>query len=118
KEVEDEFEKYRGNLELIIGDKGPFDEPFFCFEQGRVFVKGKLYRQAAQQFDRVTTLTPDNIAARLWLAQLMILGRMPDKVLEMVADIRAHADTLPLDRAGQIELIRLEAIAHFSKTNI
>jgi len=117
KAVEEEFEKYRGNLALIIGDKGPFDEPFFCFEQGRALAQGRNYRQAAQQFDRVTALTPDNLAARLWLGQLMILGRMPDKALELVADVRAHSNPSPLDQASQIELIRLEAIAHFAMTN-
>jgi len=116
KSVEDKFGKYR-NWSQILGENAPFDEPNFCFEQGRAFAKGRNYRQAAQQFDRAATLAPDNLAARLWLGQLMIMWRMPDKVLELVVDIRAHPDTLPLDRASQIELIRLEAIAHFAKTN-
>ena len=46
KSIEDEFGKYR-NWDQIIGENGPFDEPNFCYEQGRVFVRNNLYRQAA-----------------------------------------------------------------------
>jgi tetratricopeptide (TPR) repeat protein len=116
KTIEDKFAKYN-NWEQIMRANGPFDEPNFCFEQGRIFAKGKNYRQAAQQFDRATTLAPDHLAARLWLGQLMVMGRMPDKVLELVTDIRAHPEMFPLDQSNQIELIRLEASAHYSKTN-
>ena len=116
KSVEDKFGKYR-NWSQLLSENAPFDEPNFCFEQGREFAKGKNYRQAAQQFERTAALAPDNLAARLWLGQLMMIGRMPDKVLELVADIRAHRDTFPLDQINQIELIRLEAIAHLAKTN-
>ena len=52
KSVEDEFGKYR-NWDQIIGENGPFDEPNFCYEQGRVFVRNNLYRQGAAQFERV-----------------------------------------------------------------
>ena len=103
--------------ERIFTENGPFDEPNFCFEQGRVFTRGALYRQAAQQFDRVKALAPDNVVGRLWLGQLMILGRLPDQALELVTDIRAQPDLLPLNRTNEIELIRLEASAYFTKTN-
>ncbi|MBI3853636.1 MAG: tetratricopeptide repeat protein [Verrucomicrobia bacterium] len=116
KTIEDRFSKY-SNWEQIMRANGPFDEPNFCFEQGRIFTKGRNYRQAVQQFDRVAALAPDHLAARLWLGQLMIMGRMPGKVLDLVAEIRAHPETFPLDQTNQIELIRLEASAQFASTN-
>jgi tetratricopeptide (TPR) repeat protein len=116
KSVEDQFGKYR-SWEAVIGANGPFDEPALCYEMGRTFAKGALYRQAAQQFERVKTLAPENLAARLWLAQLFNLWRMPDKVLEIAAQI--HASDVPpdLDQINQIELAYLEASAQFAKTN-
>ena len=74
KSIEDEFGKYR-NWDQIMGENGPFDEPNFCYEQGRVFVRNNLYRQAAAQFDRVKTLAPENLVARIWLAQLYVISR-------------------------------------------
>ena len=94
KSIEDEFGKYR-NWDQVIGENGPFDEPNFCFEQGRVFVSNTQYRQAAAQFDRVKTLAPENLAARIWLGQLYVVSRMPDKALRTVNQIRAQPDLRP-----------------------
>jgi tetratricopeptide (TPR) repeat protein len=116
KSVEDQFGKYR-NWGQVISLNGPFDEPSFCYELGRVFAKGELYRQAAQQFDRVKTLAPGNLAARLWLAQLYNLWQMPDQVLAAVAEIRAQPNLLPLTATNQVELVYLEASAQFARTN-
>ncbi len=69
KSVEDGFGKYR-KWDDLLTENGPFDEPNFCYEQGRNFVGNNLYRQAAAQFERVTALAPDNIVARIWLGQL------------------------------------------------
>jgi len=49
KSIEDQFGKYR-NWEEVMRENGPFDEPKFCFEQGRLHARFQLYRQAATQF--------------------------------------------------------------------
>ncbi len=62
------------NLTRFINVDGPFDDPGFCLAMGTGFTKGGLYREAAQQFDRVRALAPDNIAGNLLLAQLFIIA--------------------------------------------
>ena len=111
--VEDQFGKYR-NWDQIMGQNGPFDEPNACYEQGRIFVPNGLYRQAAYQFDRAKTLAPDNVAARLWLAQLYILSQMPDQSLKLIEEIHAQPDLLRITRTNQNEVLFVEASAHLA----
>jgi tetratricopeptide (TPR) repeat protein len=117
KSIEDEFGKYR-TWDQVIGENGPFDEPNFCYEQGRVFAGGGNYRQAAQEFVRVKALAPDNLPARLWLAQLHILGRMPAEAVKIVDEIRAQTDLLKLDRTNQSEVVFVETSAHLANKDV
>ena len=114
KSIEDEFGKYR-NWDQIMGENGPFDEPNFCYEQGRVFVRNNLYRQAAAQFDRVKTLAPENLVARIWLAQLYVVSRMPAEALKLVDQIRAQPNLLDAARTNRTELLFVEASAHLAQ---
>ena len=117
KSIEDEFGKYR-NWDQIIGENGPFDEPNFCYEQGRVFVRNNLYRQAAAQFDRVKTLAPENLVARIWLSQLYVVSRMPGQALKLVDQIRAQPDLLEAARTNRTELLFVEASAHLAQNDL
>jgi tetratricopeptide (TPR) repeat protein len=106
KSVEDAFGRYR-SWEEIIMENGPFDDPNFCYEQGRVFVRGGLYKQAIQQFERVQTLTPQNYGARLWLAQLYILTQKPQKALNIVNAVKAdlrQPDMVQTNRASVLSV--------------
>ena len=117
KSIEDEFGKWR-DWDHIIGEYGPFDEPNFCYEQGRVLVRNNLYRQGASQFDRVKTLAPENLVARIWLAQLYVVSRMPGEALKLVDQIRAQPSLLDSARTNRTELLFVEASAHLALNDL
>jgi tetratricopeptide (TPR) repeat protein len=117
KSIEDEFGKYR-NWDQVMGQNGPFDEPRFCYEEGRTMVKNSLYRQAAYQFDRVIALAPNNLPARLWLAQLYVLSQMPDQALKVIEQIHAQPELLPVPRTNQTELLSVETAAHLVRNDV
>jgi tetratricopeptide (TPR) repeat protein len=116
KSIEDEFGKYRG-WDHVVGEDGPFDEPNFCFEQGRVFVGNNLYRQGAAQFDRVKTLAPSNLTARVWLAQLYLVSRMPGEALTLIDQIRTQPSLLAAARTNRTELLFVETSAHLAQND-
>jgi tetratricopeptide (TPR) repeat protein len=117
KSIEDEFGKAR-NWDQLIGENGPFDEPNFCYEQGRVFVRNNLYRQAAAQFDRAETLAPENLVARIWLSQLYVVSQMPGQALKLVDQIRAQPSLLDSVRTNRTELLFVEASAHLALNDV
>src|SRR5258708_15242109 len=80
KSIEDYFGQSR-NWNRVMEADGPFDEPTFCFELGRVFIRSTLYRQAALGFTRAMALDPDNSSARVYMPQLHILSGNPDQAL-------------------------------------
>ena len=115
KSVEDQFGKYR-SWDQIVGENGPFDEPNFCFEQGRVL--NNLHHQAAQQFDRVKTLAPRNLVARIWLAQLYVVSRLPSQALQLLNEIRAHPEIFPVPATNRTEMLFVEASAHLANNDL
>ena len=117
KSIEDEFGKYR-NWDQIVGDNGPFDEPSFCYEQGRVFVRNTQYRQAAGEFARVQVLAPDNLPARIWLGQLYVVNHMPGEALKLTDQIRAQPDLLPAAETNRNELLFVEVSAHLGQNDL
>jgi tetratricopeptide (TPR) repeat protein len=117
KSIEDEFGKYR-KWNDILGENGPFDEPNFCYEQGRVLVGNNLYRQAAGQFDRVITLAPENLVARIWLSQLYVISGMPSQALKLVSEIHASPELREVARTNRTELLSVEASAHLAQNDL
>lgn len=117
KSIEDEFGKYR-NWDQVVSENGPFDEPNFCYEQGRVFVNNDLYRQAAAEFDRVRTLAPENVDARIWLAQLHVLSQMPGEALKLVEEIHAETNLLDAVSTNRANLLFVEASAHLGLNDL
>lgn len=113
---EDRLGGYRDTLQLL-GDNGPVDEPTLCSLLGWNFAKGQLYRQAAQEFERVAVLAPGFLPARFMLAELYGLQRLPDRVLEVVQQIRSCPDVQPLSPASRLSAGFLEASAHLANTN-
>jgi tetratricopeptide (TPR) repeat protein len=117
KSIEDQFGKYR-KWDEIMNANGPFDQPSFCFEQGRVFARAGLYRQAADQFDRTIALAPDNVPARLMLSQLYVLGRMPDQALRLISEIHAMSPAINLSRSNLTDLLYIELSLHLAKGDL
>jgi tetratricopeptide (TPR) repeat protein len=117
KSIEDEFGKYR-KWNDILGENGPFDEPNFCYEQGRVLVGNNLYRQAAGQFDRVITLAPENLVARIWLSQLYVISGMPNQALKLLNQVRSRPDLIEAARTNRTDLLFVEASAHLAQDDL
>jgi Flp pilus assembly protein TadD len=117
KTLEDKFGKYRRWADLLNAD-GPFDDPSFCYQQGRVFAAGRLLRQAAHQFYRTKSLAPQNLLARLWLAQIYLLGKMPDETLRITQECHAQAELLGLNKTNRAELLSLETSALLAKQDV
>jgi tetratricopeptide (TPR) repeat protein len=110
--VEDQFDKYR-DWEQVLNINGPFDEPAVCFEQGKLFVKNTLNRQAAQEFYRAAQLIPESLTARLLLAQLSVQQNFPTEALDWVKKIKS--DPL-LERGTETNLetvLNVEAASYF-----
>ena len=113
KSVEDAFGRYR-NWDDIMGDNGPFDEPRFCYDEARIYLGTSLYRQAANQFERVRVLEPESLPARLNLAQLYVIARMPDDALKMLDEIH----TRPVPRTNQTDLLSVEVSARLAARDL
>jgi tetratricopeptide (TPR) repeat protein len=112
----DQFGKFRSWSEVLEAD-GPFDEPSYCFEEGLVFARGGLLRQAVAPFDRVQQLVPDDLNSRLWLGQLYIANRLPDRALAAVRNIREQPEKFSLTGTNEMQLAFIEATAYFQKND-
>jgi tetratricopeptide (TPR) repeat protein len=107
-----------GSWDPILMAHGSIDEPGLCLRLGQEYANNSLYRQAAQQFARVQALAPDNLPARLLLAEMYVEGQVPDKALEAIRQLRSPPTAQLLSVTNQLQLTRLEALAHFSKSQI
>ncbi|MCX6892520.1 MAG: hypothetical protein NTX51_13500 [Verrucomicrobia bacterium] len=115
--VEDEFGKYR-SWDAVVGENGPFDDPNFSFEQARTFVRCNLHHQAAEQFDRVKTLAPRNLSARIWLTQLYVVNRMPAQAMKLVREIRSHPAIFPVPATNRTEMLFAEASTYLANNDL
>ena len=112
KSIEDQFGKYR-NWDQIINENGPFDEPSFCYEQGRVFVRNNLYRQGAAQFARVKRLPRKS--RRPPLACPVVYSQpMPGEALKLVNRSTA-AQPARAARTNRTQLLFVETSAHLAQ---
>jgi tetratricopeptide (TPR) repeat protein len=109
---EDRFGGRYRSWDDVLAANGPIDEPAFCFQLAQSLVQQSLFRQAAIQLLRSLQLEPDNLDARLWLANVYLLGHVSDKALEITRDIRARRGPNTLQTTNEIELIRIDAIAN------
>jgi len=117
KSTDEQIRAFR-TLERAMNVNGPFDEPNFCFNLGKEFVRGLNYRQAAQQFERAVQLAPDNIEARLWLGRLFNLLRLPDKALELIAQTRTSPALSADESTNALQFMLIEATAQSIKSNV
>jgi tetratricopeptide (TPR) repeat protein len=114
KTIEDKFGSRYRSWNAVLAANGPIDEPAFCFRLGQALVQESLFRQAAVQFLRVIDLEPSNLEAAFSLANVYLQSGAPDKALEAAAQLRARQASRPLPMTNQIELVRIEAMAHYS----
>ena len=110
----DQFGKYRGWNE-VLNANGPFDETSFCFENAAMLMQGGLMRQAVAQFTRVRQLAPDNLATRLFLAQIYIFAKQPDRALDALNDPLTSPEKFMLNAGNSTGLNILAASAYFQK---
>jgi tetratricopeptide (TPR) repeat protein len=110
----DQFGKYR-NWNSVLNATGPFDEPSFVFANSTLLAQGGLMRQAVAPFNRLRQLVPDNLPVRLWLAQLYLANRLPDRALEALHDPQTHPLRFFLTESNSTELNLLTAAAYFQK---
>jgi tetratricopeptide (TPR) repeat protein len=113
----DQFGKYRG-WDEVLSANGPFDETSFCFGLGCWMVQNHLSHQAAALFDRVRHLAPENLATRLFLAQIYIFNHQPDLAMQALHDPLTRPFRFALTDANSTELNELAAAAHFQKNEI
>ncbi len=116
KSIEDRFGKDR-SWEAVLTKNGPFDDPALAYNQGYVFLQGGLIRQAAQAFDRVRAQSTNDIGSRLWLGQINLNRKFPDRTLELIREIRDIADRTPGLSTNLTDLFTLEATAYFAKND-
>ena len=114
KATADQFGKYN-SWNALLGDNGPFDEPSFTFQFGVILMRGGLSRQAVVPFHRVHELAPDNLAARLWLAQCYLASHLPDLALDMLREPLAQSQKTSLAGTDSSQLNILAASAYFQK---
>ena len=105
------------NWSEVLGANGPYDEPSFCFVYGDWLASGGLVHQAATEFNRVHQLAPDNLAARLFLAQFFVIGRQPDKAMEYLRGPLDHPSEFALTEYNSTDLNILTAAVHFQKND-
>jgi tetratricopeptide (TPR) repeat protein len=116
--IKTKLDPYRRNPRTILAANGPFDEPAFTLDVGQVFLSGRLYRQAAQNFLRVRKLTPENFQAALLLADLYVQTRLVKEALELVSNLRAQNHPGLQNPTNQIALIGVEGAAYLATNNV
>lgn len=105
-----------GNWNAVLVQNGPFDHPDFCYRLGQVFAQQTLFRQSAAQFERAFVLDTNYLAAPLSLADVYIKAGYPQQALAKLTELRSRTDA-GTDQSVQVELVRLEAAAHFAQAN-
>lgn len=114
--IEDRFGKYR-SWDAVLTLNGPYDDPSLSYAQGYTFLQGGLIRQAAQAFDRVRSQSTNDIGSRLWLGQINLNRKFPDRTLELIREIRDIAARTPGMSTNLTDLFTLEASAYFAKND-
>jgi len=114
----DQYGKYHDWNE-VVNANGPFDEPSFCLAEGIIMAaQNGFFRQAATAFRRVRELAPDNLAARLWLGQIYVLTRQPDRALEALRDPLQQPEKFSLTKTNATELNIIAAAAYLQKNDL
>ena len=118
KATRDQFGKYHDWNE-VLNANGPFDEPSFCLAEGILMAaQNGLFRQAVATFARIRKLAPDNLDARLWLGQIYVMSRLPDRALEALRDPLEQPERFSLAKTNQAQLNIIAAAAYLQKNDL
>ena len=109
---------YGGNWDNILSSCGPLDEPNSCFLLAQGLARGGNTRQAAQQLERVLHYNPASLNVEMSLAMTYVRANLPDKALELIAQIRARSSTNALQVLDELTLLQAEAWAHARKNDL
>ena len=98
---------------------GPCDNSLYAARLGGVYAAGspELFRQATQQFLRASTLDPTNTDYSIWLANLFLKLKQPEKTLETLQKLKAPivaARSVDTDE-GQVLLLWLRQLPTFEE---
>jgi tetratricopeptide (TPR) repeat protein len=107
------------NYSAVLNEDGPFDEPAFCFENGFVMAQDNGYfRQAIAQFERVSELVTNFLPARIWLGQLYLASRLPDRAMAELRGPLNAPENFSLAETNKMQLNILMAAVYFQKNEV
>ena len=106
-------DRFGTSSDQAVNLNGPYDEPNLCYALGFELLKKNLYRQAAQAFERVQNLAPDDVPSRLYLGQLNLLAQKPELTLEMTRDVLEHPQRFDLSATNHTDALCHQAKAYF-----
>ena len=109
---------YGGNWDRILGENGPIEEPVSDYFQAKVFAQSRNFRQAAQQLSRILFYLPEDLETRVALANMYVQMQLPDRSLELIAQIRAATGKRLLGASDQMSLLQSEAWAYAGKNEL
>jgi tetratricopeptide (TPR) repeat protein len=110
---EGRFGKY-SNWQQVLGADGLFDEPTGCLAEGIVFARGRLDREAAQNFERTLALSPDSVLARLWLARIYLSTREPAKAFPLIEGLKTRTNLFADAAIAPSDVFQLELAAYYA----
>ena len=106
-------DRFGGSSDRAINLYGPYDEPNLCSAQAVALGRGNLLRQAAQAFERVQALAPDDVFSLLGIGQINLLASKPERTLELTRDILDNPQRFGLSASNRTDALCLQAKAHF-----
>lgn len=95
---------------------GPFDEPNYCYDYAMTLVQDNgLFRQAAAPFERIRQLDPHFLSARMWLARIYGLNRLPDLLLDVLRAPMEHPGDFSVTEPDATQMEMLASAAYYQK---
>ena len=117
KTASDQYGKYR-DWNQVLNVNGPFDEPSFCFVEGRnLAARNRLFHQAVAPLERVREFEPDNLVVRLWLGQIYVMSHLPDRALDALRGPLEQPERFSLAKTNETQLNVIAAAAYFQKND-
>ncbi|HTV39393.1 MAG TPA: tetratricopeptide repeat protein [Candidatus Sulfotelmatobacter sp.] len=112
----DKLNDFKSLLQALTDD-GPIDDPAFCFQYGFALAQeNKLYRQAVAPLKRASDLDPDFPPARIWLARVYGMNRMPDRMMNVLRSPLVPSDDFSPDDAKELNM--LMSAAYFQENDL
>jgi tetratricopeptide (TPR) repeat protein len=107
-----------GTMESVLGAHGPLEEPSACYSLARLFNQGNIPRQAAQNIERTTFYTPQNMSAQVLLVALAVRASITDFALQRITELRDSSILARLSDDEMMDLITSEAWARASQNDL